>query len=148
GVESTGKGDRRVLGKAGSVTTGKMTLTKVIAADGVDRAQLLRIAGGLEDYSEHPIAQAIAAGATAQVGELPTPQSFENIEGKGVEGVVDGHAVLAGREALLSDWSMYLDEHLQAAKQAAEAQGKTAIAVGWDGRARGVLVVSDQIKPT
>ena len=147
-LESTRKVDTIVLDKTGTVTTGKMTLTETITADGVDREELLRIAGGLEDYSEHPIAQAIAAGATAQVGELPAPESFENIEGKGVQGVVDGHAVLAGREALLSDWSMYLDEHLQAAKQAAEAQGKTAIAVGWDGRARGVLVVSDQIKPT
>ncbi|MGC0144347.1 MULTISPECIES: heavy metal translocating P-type ATPase [unclassified Pseudactinotalea] len=147
-LESTRKVDTIVLDKTGTVTTGKMTLTETITADGVDREDLLRIAGGLEDYSEHPIARAIAAGATAQVGELPTPESFENIEGKGVQGVVDGHAVLAGRETLLNDWSMYLDEHLKAAKQAAEAEGKTAIAVGWDGAARGVLVVSDQIKPT
>ena len=147
-LESTRKVDTIVLDKTGTVTTGKMTLTKVIAADGVDRAQLLRLAGGLEDYSEHPIAQAIAAGATSQVGELPTPESFENIEGKGVQGIIDGHAVLAGRETLLAEWSQHLTEELRTAKQAAEAQGKTAIAVGWDGAARGVLVVSDQIKPT
>src|SRR5699024_10760904 len=147
-LESTRKVDTIVLDKTGTVTTGKMTLTKVIAADGVDRAQLLRLAGGLEDYSEHPIAQAIAAGATSEVGELPTPESFENIEGKGVQGIIDGHAVLAGRETLLAEWSQHLTEELRTAKQAAEAQGKTAIAVGWDGAARGVLVVSDQIKPT
>ena len=147
-LESTKRVDTIVLDKTGTVTTGKMTLTDVIPAPGVSRDELLRIAGGLEDYSEHPIAQAIAAGATAQVGELPTPESFDNIEGKGVQGVVDGHAVVAGREALLADWSMHLDEELKAAKQAAESEGKTAIAVGWDGQARGVLVVSDQIKPT
>ncbi|MBE7954629.1 copper-translocating P-type ATPase [Microbacterium sp. R1] len=147
-LESTKKVDTIVLDKTGTVTTGKMTLTDVITADGVDRAELLRIAGGLEDYSEHPIAQAIAAGATSEVGDLPAPESFENIEGKGVQGVIDGHAVVAGRESLLTDWSIHLDDHLRTAKQAAEAEGKTAIAIGWDGAARGVLVVSDQIKPT
>ncbi|MGL4172945.1 MAG: heavy metal translocating P-type ATPase [Actinomycetota bacterium] len=147
-LESTRKVDTIVLDKTGTVTTGKMTLTDVITADGVDRAELLRLAGGLEDYSEHPIAQAIAAGATSEVGDLPTPESFENIEGKGVQGIIDGHAVLAGRETLLAEWSQHLTEDLRSAKQAAEAEGKTAIAIGWDGAARGVLVVSDQIKPT
>ena len=147
-LESTRKVDTIVLDKTGTVTTGKMTLTDTITADGVDRAELLRLAGGLEDYSEHPIAQAIAAGATAEVGDLPAPESFDNVEGKGVQGVVEGHAIVAGRESLLNDWSMHLDENLTTAKQAAEAQGKTAITVGWDGQARGVLVVSDQIKPT
>ncbi|GAB3046399.1 heavy metal translocating P-type ATPase [Sediminivirga luteola] len=147
-LESTKRVDTIVLDKTGTVTTGKMTLTDVIPADGTDRAELLRLAGGLEDYSEHPIAQAIATGATAEVGDLPTPESFENVEGKGVQGVVDGHAVLAGRESLLAEWSQHLDDDLKTAKQAAEAEGKTAITVGWDGAARGVLVVSDQIKPT
>ncbi|MDN5892429.1 heavy metal translocating P-type ATPase [Arthrobacter sp. AOP36-A1-22] len=147
-LESTRKVDTIVLDKTGTVTTGKMTLTDVITANGVDRDKLLRLAGGLEDASEHPIAQAIAAGATSEVGDLPTPESFENIEGKGVQGVIDGHAVLAGRETLLAEWSQHLDEDLRSAKQAAEAEGKTAIAVGWDGVARGVLVVSDQVKPT
>ena len=147
-LESTRKVDTVVLDKTGTVTTGKMTLTGVIAVEGVDRAELLRLAGGLEDYSEHPIAQAIAAGAAFEVGELPAPESFDNIEGQGVQGVVEGHAVVAGRETLLAEWSLTLDEDLRAAKQAAEAEGKTAIAVGWDGAARGVLVVSDQIKPT
>ncbi|WP_229744945.1 heavy metal translocating P-type ATPase [Sediminivirga luteola] len=147
-LESTRRVDTIVLDKTGTVTTGKMTLTDVIPAAGVDRAELLRLAGGLEDYSEHPIAQAIATGATAEVGELPTPESFENIEGKGVTGVVDGHTVLAGRESLLAEWSQCLDDDLKTAKQAAESQGKTAIAVGWDGAACGVLVVSDQIKLT
>ncbi|WP_246126218.1 heavy metal translocating P-type ATPase [Nesterenkonia populi] len=147
-LESTRNVDTIVLDKTGTVTTGKMTLTDVLTGEGVSRDELLRLAGGLEDYSEHPIAQAIAAAAAAQVGELPTPESFENVEGKGVQGVIEGHAVLVGRETLLADWSMRLDDNLTAAKEAAEREGRTAIAVGWDGKARGVLVVSDQIKPT
>ncbi|MBL3700587.1 heavy metal translocating P-type ATPase [Leucobacter luti] len=147
-LESTRKVDTIVLDKTGTVTTGKMTLTDVIPAAGVDRAQLLRLAGGLEDASEHPIAQAIAKGATAEVGDLPVPESFANIAGQGVQGVVDGHAVLAGRDSLLAEWSLTLDDALAEAKRAAESAGKTAIAVGWDGEARGVLVVSDQIKAT
>ncbi|EFQ82872.1 copper-exporting ATPase [Aeromicrobium marinum DSM 15272] len=147
-LESTRRIDTIVLDKTGTVTTGKMTLIDAVPAGGVDHATLLRLAGALEDASEHPIAQAIAAGARAQVGDLPTPESFENVEGLGVQGIVDGHAVLVGREALLAKWSQHLDDDLLAAKQAAEAQGKTAVAVGWDGAARGILVVADQVKPT
>ena len=147
-LESTRRIDTIVLDKTGTVTTGKMTLADAIPAPGVDRAELLRLAGAVEDASEHPIAQAIATGATTEVGDLPAPESFENIEGRGVQGVVDGHAVLVGREALLAEWAQYLDDDLRQAKQAAEAQGKTAVAVGWDGQARGVLVVADEVKPT
>ncbi|MUN64871.1 heavy metal translocating P-type ATPase [Kocuria sediminis] len=147
-LESTRRINTIVLDKTGTVTTGKMTLTEAIPAPGVDRTDLLRLAGALEDASEHPIAQAIATGATAEVGELPTPESFENIEGRGVQGVVDGHAVLVGREALLAEWAQHLDDDLRQAKQAAEAQGKTTVAIGWDGQARGILVVADEVKPT
>ncbi|MBD2761869.1 copper-translocating P-type ATPase [Kocuria sp. cx-116] len=147
-LESTRRINTIVLDKTGTVTTGKMTLADVIPAHGVDRAELLRLAGALEDASEHPIAQAIATGATTEVGDLPTPESFENIEGRGVQGIVDGHAVLVGREALLAEWAQQIDEDLRRTKQAAEAQGKTAVAVGWDGQARGILVVADEVKPT
>lgn len=147
-LESTRKVDTIVLDKTGTVTTGRMTLTDVHTAEGVDRAELLRLAGALEDASEHPIAQAVAAAATRELGALPAPEGFENIEGKGVQGVVDGHAVLVGRESLLADWSQQLTPALAAAKAEAESQGKTAIAVGWDGRARGVLVVADTVKAT
>jgi len=147
-LESTRKVDTVVLDKTGTVTSGKMTLTDVFPADGVDRADLLRLAGALEDASEHPIAQAIATAATQEVGALPTPEGFANIEGQGVQGVVEGHAVLVGRDSLLADWSQHLPDALAAAKAEAERQGKTAIAVGWDGEARGVLVVADTVKPT
>ena len=147
-LESTRRVDTVVLDKTGTVTTGKMTLTEVVAEPGVDRAELLRLAGALEDASEHPIAQAIAKGAVEEVGQLPTPEDFANVEGKGIQGVVDGHAVLVGRESLLADWSQRLSPDVAAAKAAAEDQGKTAVAVGWDGQARGILVVADTVKPT
>ena len=147
-LESTRQIDTVVLDKTGTVTTGKMTLTDVYTADGVDREDVLRLAGALEDASEHPIAQAIAKAATQTVGPLPTPEDFANIEGKGVQGVVDGHAVLVGRESLLSDWSQHLPADLAAAKAEAERRGKTAVAIGRDGQARGILVVADTVKPT
>ncbi|WP_243228389.1 cation-translocating P-type ATPase [Microbacterium sp. CIAB417] len=147
-LESTRTVDTVVLDKTGTVTSGRMTLVGVHPADGVDRADLLRLAGALEDASEHPIAQAIAKAATQELGALPAPEDFTNIEGKGVQGVVDGHGVLVGRESLLADWAQPLPADLAAVKAEAERQGRTAIAVGWDGRARGILVVSDAVKPT
>ena len=147
-LESTRKVDTVVLDKTGTVTTGRMTLVEAITEPGTDRAEMLRLAGALEDASEHPIAQAIAKGAVQEVGALPTPEDFANIEGKGVQGVVDGHAVLVGRESLLADWSQHLFPELAAAKAAAEGEGKTVVAVGWDWQARGVLVVADTVKPT
>ncbi|WP_433729678.1 heavy metal translocating P-type ATPase [Nocardia sp. CA-129566] len=147
-LESTRRVDTVVLDKTGTVTTGKMTLLDVIAAAGEDTAEVLALAGALEDSSEHPIAQAIAKGARDKVGALLPVEGFANIEGLGVQGVVDGHAVLVGRPRLLADWAQHLDTDLERAMSAAEADGKTAVAVGWDGRARGVLVVADAVKPT
>ncbi|WP_051704485.1 cation-translocating P-type ATPase [Glycomyces sp. NRRL B-16210] len=147
-LESTRRVDTIVLDKTGTVTTGRMTLADAVPAEGTDRAELLRLAGALEDASEHPIAQAIAKGATAEVGALPTVADFANVEGKGVQGVVDGHAVLVGRQALLEDWSLELPGALATAKADAEMKGQTAVAVAWDGEARGVLVVADAVKPT
>ncbi|MFT4186967.1 MAG: heavy metal translocating P-type ATPase [Aeromicrobium sp.] len=151
-LESTRQVDTIVLDKTGTVTTGQMTLVGVHVADGVDERDLLRFAGALENASEHPIAQAVAAGAVERAGELPTVEDFANVEGFGVQGVViDGeqtHAVLVGRPRLLVEWSQHLTDDLQTAFDAASAKGQTAVAVGWDGAARGVLVVADAIKQT
>ncbi|PTR42871.1 Cu+-exporting ATPase [Rhodococcus sp. OK611] len=148
-LESTRKVDTIVLDKTGTVTTGKMTLQDVIVAEGTDRAEALRLAGALEHASEHPIAKAIATAAAADTtGPLPSVEGFENVEGRGVQGIVDGHAVVAGRTSLLEDWSLHLPVALSEAKAAAENAGKTAIAVGWDGAARAVLVVADAVKDT
>ncbi|MFJ3880288.1 heavy metal translocating P-type ATPase [Streptomyces sp. NPDC090077] len=147
-LESTRKVDTIVLDKTGTVTTGQMTLLRVHTAEGTDEAEVLRLAGALEHASEHPIAQAVAAGAAARVGTLPAPEDFANIPGLGVQGIVDGHAVLVGRGKLLAEWAMGLPPHLERAKSEAEAAGRTAIAVAWDGEARAVLEVADAVKDT
>ena len=147
-LESTRTVDTVVLDKTGTVTSGKMTLVDVVVEPGTERAELLRLAGALEDASEHPIGQAIAKGATQEVGALPTPEDFTNIEGKGVQGIVDGHAVLVGRDSLLAEWSQTLSRELASTKARAESEGKTVVAVGWDGQARGILVVADTVKPS
>ncbi|MFI5674438.1 heavy metal translocating P-type ATPase [Streptomyces cellulosae] len=147
-LESTRRVDTVVLDKTGTVTTGRMQLQDVFTAPGVDEGELLRLAGALEHSSEHPIAQAIAAGAVERAGSLPVPENFENVAGLGVQGVVDGHAVLVGRQKLLADWAIELPRELAEAKAAAEAEGRTAVAVAWDGEARGVLTVADAIKET
>ncbi|AWT46777.1 MULTISPECIES: heavy metal translocating P-type ATPase [Streptomyces] len=145
-LESTRRVDTVVLDKTGTVTTGRMTLHDVYAADGTDEKELLRLAGALEHASEHPVAQAIAAGAAERAGSLPVPEGFENVAGLGVQGVVDGHAVVVGREKLLAEWAIELPRELAEAKAAAEAEGRTAVAVAWDGEARGVLSVADAVK--
>ncbi|MEV6953181.1 heavy metal translocating P-type ATPase [Streptomyces sp. NPDC051183] len=147
-LESTRRVDTVVLDKTGTVTTGRMTLSGTYAAEDVDEKELLRLAGALEHASEHPIARAVATGAAEAAGELPVPESFENVAGLGVQGVVEGHAVLVGRERLLADWEIPLPAALADAKAAAEAEGATAVLVAWDGAARGVLTVADAVKDT
>lgn len=149
-LENTRKADTIVLDKTGTVTTGRMTLLAVRAAEGTDEAEVLRLAGALEGASEHPIAQAVAAGAAERLGPtaLPVPEDFANVPGLGVQGVVDGHAVLVGRERLLAEWSIALPASLAEARDAAETAGRTAIVVAWDGAARAVLEVADAVKDT
>ncbi len=147
-LESTRKVDTVVLDKTGTVTTGRMSLVEVIVSGDTDEREALFLAGSLEDASEHPIAQAIAAGAASRGIDLAPVESFANNEGLGVQGVVDGHAVVAGRERFLADWSLHLDDTLREARDAAEADGRTPVFVGWDGATRAVLVVADTVKPT
>ncbi|HEY9308011.1 MAG TPA: copper-translocating P-type ATPase, partial [Microbacterium sp.] len=155
-LESTRTVDTVVLDKTGTVTTGRMTLIDVVVAGGATtadvaadaRAELMRLAGALEHASEHPIAQAIARGAADETGPLPSVESFQNVPGKGVSGVVEGHAVLVGGESLLADWALALPADLAAAKASAEALGRTAVLAAWDGEVRGLFVVADQVKPT
>ncbi|MFD5037060.1 heavy metal translocating P-type ATPase [Streptomyces sp. NPDC058377] len=147
-LENTRRADTILLDKTGTVTTGRMTLLKVHAAGTTDEAEVLRLAGALEHSSEHPIARAVAEGAAARVGPLPTPEDFANVPGLGVQGVVEGHAVLVGREKLLAEWAIGLPEELREAKDLAERNGRTVIAVAWDGEARAVLEVADAVKDT
>ncbi|WP_433918796.1 heavy metal translocating P-type ATPase [Streptomyces canus] len=153
-LESTRRVDTVVLDKTGTVTTGRMTLQEVHVAQGADEKQVLRLAGALERASEHPVARAIAVGAEmgvpplersrewGKVGPLPEAEGFENVPGKGVRGRVEGHEVVVGR---LID---ALPAELARAKEEAERDGRTAVVVGWDGMAHGVLAVADAVKET
>ena len=148
-LESTRRVNTIVLDKTGTVTTGRMTLVDAITVPGTDRRELLRLAGAVEDASEHPIAQAIAKGASEELEEmLAEVEGFQNFAGKGISGVVDGRAVLVGRQSLLDDWAIAPDAGLQRQKEAAEQEGKTSVLVAWDGEIRGLLVVADTVKPT
>lgn len=151
-LESTRRVDTVVLDKTGTVTTGRMTLRDVYAVGETEEKQLLRLAGALEHASEHPVARAVAAGAAAAaglpVGALPAVEGFENVAGSGVRGTVEGHAVLAGHERLLADAGVEGLASVAALKAEAEAAGRTAVLVAWDGVARGVLAVADTVKDT
>ncbi|HEY2638144.1 MAG TPA: HAD-IC family P-type ATPase, partial [Solirubrobacteraceae bacterium] len=173
-LESTRRADTVVLDKTGTVTTGRLALTAVHVA-GTTVEEALRLAGALEAASEHPIGRAVATAATERPGSTATTErlgstaaterppgtaggpllpveSFANRPGLGVQGVVvDGavsRAVVAGRRDLLDDWSMALPPALDQAAAQAEALGRTAVLVGWDGHVRAVLVVADQVRPT
>jgi Cu+-exporting ATPase len=147
-LESTRMVDTVVLDKTGTVTTGRMTLVEVATADGVARADALRLAGALEDGSEHPVARAIAKAAQAENGALPALEAFANREGLGVEGMVDGVDVVVGRPALMAEWGYDLSGELEAARTEAESRGQTAVLAAWDRQARAVFVVADTVKPS
>ena len=167
-LESTRRVDTIVLDKTGTVTTGRMSVAAIHAADGETAAEIQTLAGALEDASEHPIAQAIAVAAMSDLADisvrsakaamsamagmktpLPAVEGFSNHDGRGVSGVVDGHAVLVGRRTWLTqEWSIHLPADLIASADAAEAEGQTPVWVAWDGAARGIIVVADTIKDT
>jgi Cu+-exporting ATPase len=166
-LESTQQIDTVVLDKTGTVTSGEMSVVAVHPAPGVDEAEVLRLAGAVEDASEHPIAAAIASRAKEEFVLLPAVDDFASSAGLGVQGVVGDRAVAVGRPSFLANWAQsrgrfqpfpsYGEEKagndrlppvLESARREAEALGQTAIAVGWDGEARGLLVVADTVKPT
>ena len=147
-LESTRRVDTVVLDKTGTVTTGAMALVAAVPAEGTDVETLLRHAGAVEHASEHPIARAIAAGATERVGQLPAVTGFAARPGLGAEGTVAGHLVVIGREPLLVGAGLTVPAELTDAVRRAGASGHTAVLAGWDGAARGVLTVADTVKPT
>ena len=178
-LESTRRVDTIVLDKTGTVTTGRMTLAGVVAGPGVDELELLRYAGAVESASEHPIAAAITAGARLRLTQpdgcdneppvagpvqqpsawlsrrpadappLPDISDFYAYSGQGVSALVDGRAVLAGRQAWLAgEWALTIPSELARTADEAEGQGQTAAFVAWDGAVRGVLIVADTVKPT
>ncbi|MDN5758671.1 MAG: heavy metal translocating P-type ATPase [Tomitella sp.] len=159
-LESTRRVDTVVLDKTGTVTTGTMALADVVPAAGIDRADLLRLAGAVENASEHPIARAIAAGAASELGtgveSLPAVEGFANVEGAGVRGMVSRAggsdvSVTVGRASLLNGGEFdggALDGGLAARKSELERSGRTVVTVSLDGRVGGLISVADQVKPS
>ncbi|MCL6277844.1 heavy metal translocating P-type ATPase [Streptomyces albidoflavus] len=147
-LENTRRVDTVVLDKTGTLTTGRMELTEVLPADGTGETELLRLAGALEHASEHPVARAVASAAEERHGPLPPVSGFASTSGLGVRGTVEGRQVAAGRPQLLAEAGIPLPEELERALAAAEARGRTVVAVGWDGAVRGLLTLADALRET
>ncbi len=147
-LEQTRQVTTIALDKTGTVTEGRMEVAALIAANGVREAELLRFAAATEDGSEHPIGRAIAERGRERFGRLPAVDGFSSRAGFGVRARVEGHEVVVGRLAFLSEWEIELPLELSAQNERLEATGVTVIAVGWDGRARGLVAVADRVKPS
>ncbi len=146
-LEQTRRVDTVVLDKTGTVTTGRMSLVRVVAP-GADEAEVLRLVGALESASEHPVGQAVAAAARER-GPLPAVEGFANREGLGVRGTVDGRlVVVVGRPQLLEQEGLLLPPELEREVQRERERGATVVAAGWDGEVRAALVVADTVRPT
>jgi P-type Cu+ transporter len=147
-LERTRQIDTVVLDKTGTVTRGQMRVVGMVAAGGEDASELLRLAGALEAASEHPVGRAVAAAA-AERFDLSGVDRFVSSPGLGVEGVVEGRAVAAGRPEWLSGArSQPLPADLAGHADRARAAGRTVVAVAWDGAVRGLVVVSDTVRPS
>jgi Cu+-exporting ATPase len=145
-LESARRIDTVLLDKTGTVTTGRMSVSGVLVAAGEDRRTVQAYAAAVEHASEHPIGRAVAA-AVPDLDRLPV-SDFASVSGRGVLGVVDGHRVVVGRPTLLAEHGLSVPEELASAIEDTQRDGVTVVAVGWDGSARGAVLVSDQVKPT
>jgi P-type Cu+ transporter len=145
-LERAGRVTTVALDKTGTLTEGRMALVEVSAAQGEDADRLLALAASLEVASEHPVAAAVAGGARARGLRLSPVTDFANLPGRGVAGTVGGHALLVGGPRLLAERGWVVPGEVAGAVDAARAAGHTAVVAGWDGRARGVLAVADQVK--
>ena len=146
-LESTRRVDTIVLDKTGTVTMGRMSLIDVVTLDGTTAAQALRLVGGVESASEHPIARAIAASAAREDGTLEPVTEFASTAGLGARGTVDGKRVVVGQVAYAECEGLVIPHEMRAAYESAQARGRTAVLAGWDGEVRAVLSVTDEPKP-
>lgn len=137
--------DTILFDKTGTLTRGKPELVDVLPQAGFERNRVLSLVGAAESRSEHPIAAAIAAGATAEIGKLPEAESFKSHSGRGVEAIVDGSHVIVGSRKLLAEWSIEVSGEMEAHLSRLEAERKTAVLAAIDGQAAGILAVADQI---
>ena len=146
-IETMRKVDTLVVDKTGTLTLGKPKLTGLMPAAGTSESTLLRLAASLEKSSEHPLAAAILAGAVDRHVEVVTPEAFDSVTGKGVQGTVDGRQVLLGNHRLMKDAGVDMGE-LAAKAETMRAEGQTVMFVAADGRLAGIVAVSDPIKET
>ena len=146
-IEIFRKVDTLVVDKTGTLTEGKPRLETVVTADGFDEQTMLRLAGGLERSSEHPLAAAIVAGAHERGIEIKDATSFQSLTGKGVTGEVDGHRVAVGNRSLLDDLKVDMGELATPAEEL-RANGHTIMFVAVDGKPAGLIGVADPIKKT
>jgi Cu+-exporting ATPase len=146
-LESAGRIRTVVLDKTGTLTTGVMTVHDVVPSSGGSAEEALRLAGAVEDASEHPIGQAVARFSAERLGSLPRVTDFASLPGAGVRGTVDGRVISVGSLRLFGELSLPVPPALRQAAEAAEEAGRTAVLVGWDGQARAALVIADQLKP-
>jgi len=144
-LERFAKVDTLIVDKTGTLTVGKPKLVAVLPAGGHDEAEVLRLAASLERGSEHPLAEAIVAGAEERGVALVKAEDFEAVTGKGVKGVVDGHAVALGNAKLLADLGLSAEESVQEAN-ARRDQGETVMFVVLEGRVAGLVSVADPVK--
>ena len=136
-----------VFDKTGTLTTGTMRLHTITTSPGTGEDEALRLAGAVEDASEHPIGQAIARDAAARLGGLLPVTGFAPLPGAGVRGEVAGRTVTVGSPELFADLGLTVPEPLRRAATAAEDAGQTAVLAGWDGAVRATVVVADTLRP-
>ena len=145
-LERSKRIDTVVFDKTGTLTKGQMTLTDAVALDGGDVRDLVGRAGAVEQGSEHPVGRAVVDGASAYGAVPGRATGFSSVAGHGVRATVDGVVVHVGRRKLMADTGLVANDTLTVAAERLEAEGKTAIFVGWDGQVRGVLAVADTHK--
>ncbi len=148
-LERSRRIDTVIFDKTGTLTTGRMALTDVVALDGQDETELLGRVAAVEDGSEHPVGRAIVDGAHARgvtVASAGLVTGFATVPGHGVHGHLDGTTIDVGRRRLMADAGLMGCAQLDEVAAGLEADGKTAVFAGWDGRVRGVLAVADSLK--
>jgi Cu+-exporting ATPase len=144
-LETFGKVDTLIIDKTGTLTEGKPTLSAVIPQPGIDENDLLQLAASLERSSEHPLAAAIVKGAEAKKLTLTDVAGFSSETGKGVKGTVAGKQIAVGNAELFHDLSVDAGPLLERA-DTLRKEGQTVMLVAVDGKAAGIVGVSDPIK--
>ncbi|MCC7273572.1 MAG: heavy metal translocating P-type ATPase [Alphaproteobacteria bacterium] len=137
--------DTLVVDKTGTLTEGRPAVTAIVAADGVDETEMLRLAAGVERASEHPLAAAIVAAAAQRNITVPPVRGFDSPSGKGAFGMVERRRVAIGNAGFLGEIGIAVDA-LAAKAEALRGDGATAVFCAIDGRLAGVLAIADPIK--